>query len=60
MAVFFKCSACGGEHKSMIQMPEQALANATIENNSQNCPKTGKSVTDDKAEMFWKQDPLPN
>lgn len=59
MAIHFKCSACGGDHPSGIQMDEKSFADPSnvIGNNTEICPSTRKPVTTSKETMFWKEPP---
>lgn len=57
MAVYFKCKACGGEHRSPIGFGDKrSFETATLNNNVFQCPITGKGHSYNKADMFWKED----
>lgn len=56
MAVYFRCSECGGEHPSAFQMDKASFESASFRNNSEPCPATQRSVTLDKRDLFWKDE----
>jgi hypothetical protein len=58
MAIYFRCSACGGEHRSQFQLGKSFLIDPSnrFENNSEPCPTTGKQITLNKPDLFWKDE----
>jgi hypothetical protein len=56
--IYFKCSACGGEHPSrMVQMDKAGFERAIFQNNTETCPATGRPVSYSKDRMLWKEPP---
>lgn len=58
MAVYFKCSACKGEHKAPIQPTKSTFDNPANKYPSTNaqCPRSGEMVWFSKKEMVWKDE----
>jgi len=57
MAVFYKCKACYGEHRSPFQFPsEEIFRSNLVEGNQIQCPVTGKFVIVDRQDMYWKEE----
>jgi hypothetical protein len=55
MTVYYRCKICGENHPSPIGFGDKkSFETSTLENNSYQCPKTGKSAVYDKKDMFWK------
>lgn len=56
MALYFKCPACKQEHRSSYGLDKKSFEDpsTTLSGNSEQCPVTGKMVTYDKKDMFWK------
>ena len=55
MDVYYRCKICGEEHLSPIGFGDKkSFKTSTLENNSFQCTKTGKSAVYDKKDMFWK------
>jgi hypothetical protein len=59
MAIYFRCSACGGEHRCrLIQMDRASFEEPSnrFENNSEPCPVTGAQASYSKPDMLWKDE----
>jgi len=57
MAVHYRCKICGKEHKSPIGFSDkETFEKNPVGSNTFSCPKTGKSATYDKKDMFWKEE----
>jgi hypothetical protein len=56
MALYYKCSACGGKlHRSPFQVAsKEQLQQVHMSGNTTNCPVTGKMVSTDDA--VWKDE----
>ncbi len=56
MAMYYRCKACGGDHRSRIQMPRETFESPTtqIEKSAVTCPASGRVTTCDKVDMYWK------
>jgi len=55
MAVFYRCKICGEEHPSPIGFGDRhSFDTSVMKDNWFQCPKTGKSASYDKKDMFWK------
>ena len=56
MAMYYRCRACGNEHRARIQMPRPTFESPTtrIAKSSVTCPTTGEVTSCDKPDMFWK------
>lgn len=58
MAVYYKCKVCHGEHSSPIAFGDRpSFDTSSMSGNSFQCPKTGRSATYDKKDMYWKDEP---
>jgi hypothetical protein len=56
MSVYFRCAACGGEHKSTIHVGcKDAFQECKLEKISVTCPITKKEMILDARAFFWKQ-----
>ena len=55
MALMIVCKnkSCGFRHASELQMDKKAFRIATIENNSEKCPKCGKHFLYQKEDYFF-------
>lgn len=57
MTVYYKCKICGEEHRSPIAFRDKkSFESSALNNNSFQCPKTGKLESYDKEDMLWKED----
>ena len=60
MAVYYKCKACGEEHRSPIAFSDKhSFELAILYGNSFQCPETGMVEKYDKEQMTWRDSPPP-
>ena len=57
MIVYFRCSACKGDHASPIQFRDEGmLERSRLPLNRTRCPETKHMVELAKKDMFWRAD----
>jgi len=54
MVMMVKCKSCRYEHDSGIQMDDESFKASTLSNNSEQCPRCGKTSTYNKEDYFFK------
>jgi hypothetical protein len=53
--VYFRCSACGQDHRSSLQADQRIFERIGPHTRTDTCPVTGHAVTYDKSRMRWQQ-----
>lgn len=53
--VYFRCSACGQEHRSSLQADQRTFERMGSHTRTDTCPVTERVVTYDKSRMRWRE-----
>jgi|RhiMethySRZTD1v2_1073278.scaffolds.fasta_scaffold480122_2 hypothetical protein len=51
--IYFRCTACGQTHESMIQLSKEAFDGSEFEDLQETCPVKRRLVIYSKWLMFW-------